>query len=75
MGLWKKFVEFKKRMIVAQGNIDSFSQKTNLHCPKCNSKLHQIFSGDGGYPQNYVCRKCGYAGSLGLEIDKKKNKK
>ena len=54
MGLWKKWIEFRKRVIVAGGNIDSFSNKTNLLCPKCKSKLHQIFFTKGGYPQNYV---------------------
>ena len=75
MGLWKKFLEFHRRGIVAQGNMSSFSRETNLFCPKCNSKLHQIVSREGATPQTYVCRKCGYLGSLGLKVKKKKRKK
>ncbi len=71
----EKVREIFKKGIVGMGNLESFSQVTNLRCPKCNAKLYQVFLARGGYPQNYVCRKCNYTGSLGLEKVKKNKKR
>ncbi|MEK6952785.1 MAG: hypothetical protein AABX29_07260 [Nanoarchaeota archaeon] len=70
----KKASNIFKKGIIGIGNLESFSHLTNLKCPKCNSKLYEIFLAEGGYPQNYVCRKCNYTGSLGLKIDKRRIK-
>ena len=60
------------------------SVRTNRHCPKCNSVLWQTFFAEGGFPQMYVCKKCNYAGPVGLvlkrikktrSVNKKKRKK
>ena len=46
------------------------SVRTNRHCPKCNSTLWQTFFAEGGFPQMYVCKKCNYAGPVGLVLKK-----
>ena len=46
--------------------------RTNRHCPKCNSVLYQTFFAEGGFPQMYVCKKCNYAGPVGLVLKKVK---
>ena len=51
------------------------SALTNKHCPRCNKFLYQTFFAEGGFPQMYVCKKCGYAGPIGLELKKIKKKK
>ncbi len=50
------------------------SALTNKHCPRCNSVLYQTFFAEGGFPQMYVCKKCDYAGPVGLELKKMKTK-
>ena len=47
------------------------SARTNRHCPKCNALLWQTFFAEGGFPQMYVCKKCNYAGPVGLVLKKK----
>ncbi len=47
------------------------SALTNKHCPMCNKLLYQTFFAEGGFPQMYVCKKCGYAGPIGLVLKKK----
>jgi predicted RNA-binding Zn-ribbon protein involved in translation (DUF1610 family) len=44
------------------------SMPSRLECPKCGSGLRQLLAGIGG--QMYVCMKCGYRGSVGLEPGK-----
>ena len=41
------------------------SMPSRLECPRCGSGLRQLLAGIGG--QMYVCMKCGYRGSVGLE--------
>jgi predicted RNA-binding Zn-ribbon protein involved in translation (DUF1610 family) len=74
--LWKKYLKFKKKSLECQGHMNSFSQLTDLECPKCKAKLYQLFNGRGGFPNNYVCRKCSYVGAFGIErFEKKEIKK
>ncbi len=47
------------------------SALTNKHCPRCNKLLYQTFFAEGGFPQMYVCKKCNYAGPVGLVLKKK----
>lgn len=53
------------------------SALTNKHCPRCDKLLYQTFFAEGGFPQMYVCKKCSYAGPIGLvkERTKRKTKK
>ncbi len=51
------------------------SALTNKHCPRCNKLLYQTFFAEGGFPQMYVCRKCNYAGPIGLVLKKTKQKR
>ena len=51
------------------------SALTNKHCPRCNSALYQTFFAEGGFPQMYVCKKCNYAGPVGLELKRRKQRK
>jgi predicted RNA-binding Zn-ribbon protein involved in translation (DUF1610 family) len=41
---------------------------SQLECPKCGAKLMHVIAGAVG--QIYVCNKCGYRGSVGLEPGK-----
>ena len=56
-------------------------EKTTKHCPRCESKNIQISSGADVYPRlygitpmRYVCKDCGYVGSLVLEKTAEENK-
>ena len=48
---------------------------TNKHCPKCDAALWQTFFAEGGFPQMYVCKKCNYAGPIGLVRERIKAKR
>lgn len=71
--IWKSFREFRDRMQRAHG-LTPVTMKSQLGCPKCGNKLHQLLypSGKtgGALPQLYVCRKCGYKGPIGLNPKK-----
>jgi len=47
---------------------------TILECPRCNSKLRQLFMGLS-LPQMYFCPNCGYRGPIGLQPEEKKKRK
>lgn len=53
-----------KRSYLPMGTIPS-----QLECPKCSSKLN-LLGVVAAIPQMYVCEKCGYRGSVGLEPGK-----
>lgn len=57
------------------------TEKTIKLCPKCESNRIEITSGLDTYPRlfgitpsKYVCKKCGYSGSIILERTIKENK-
>ncbi len=54
----------RKRNYLPMGTIPS-----QLECPRCGSKL-VLWGVVAAIPQMYICQKCGYRGSVGLEPGK-----
>jgi hypothetical protein len=72
--VWEGLVNFQKRRINAEFNMQHVSSPINLRRPKCKSQLYGL-TGDGMGLQLYGCRKCGYQGSIGLPINSKVRRK
>lgn len=61
----KRSKKFRSRTIKAMGHMNHVSQPAGLNCPKCSEGLYGM-AGRGAGMQLYVCRKCGYQGSIGM---------
>lgn len=50
---------------------------TRKYCPRCgNPQIHLSAKFDLWFsPEQYICDKCGYKGSIALEIEEESNKK
>ena len=54
----------RRRNYLPMGTIPS-----QMECPKCGAKL-KLLGVVAAIPQMYLCEKCGYMGSVGLEPGK-----